>query len=142
MDAGHLLDINGRTPITVRSDESVREAVHKLVSHNIGALPVVDADGRLVGIVSERDIARGLDGLGAAFVDQLIGELVKRRVITCAPHDSIVDIVLLMKDQHIRHMPVVDGDQLVGVISIRDVMGAWMGAIEEENRQLRDPAAV
>nr|WP_307814317.1 CBS domain-containing protein [Glycomyces sp. YM15] len=122
--------------VTIRPEESVRDLVARLAEHNVGAL-VVSADGLAVaGIVSERDITRGLHadpGLLDAPVERIMTADVHTRVL----NDSIEDLMVLMTEQRIRHVPVVsDSGALVGIVSIGDVVKGRIGQLEFEKEQL------
>ena len=107
----------------------------------IGAL-VVSADGNSIdGIVSERDLAYGLATHGARLATVPISELMTKAVVVCSPEDSITDLMKLMTERRIRHVPVKDGDQLVGIISIGDVLKHRLGELQVEANVLRDYAA-
>jgi len=110
--------------VTILPDTAVSKAVVLLNQHNIGALPVCDSSGSLIGIVSERDIVRGLSE-GNVDLDKLIVEdLMTANVITCSSEDDIEDIMAVMDGNHIRHIPVMGAEGLSTMISSRDVMAA------------------
>ena len=119
--------------ITLQSDQPVRRAVALLSENRIGALVIVDSDGRLVGILSERDIVRS-----AALNEQLFGlpveAIMTRDVIIGMPQDDIISVAHTMLEKRFRHLPIIDEDQLVGIISIGDVLktqrDAYRGEIE------------
>jgi CBS domain-containing protein len=103
---------------------------------------VVSTDGNSIdGIVSERDLAYGL----ATHADRLptipISELMTKAVVVCSPDDSVTDVIKLMTQRHVRHVPVKDGDQLVGIIRIGDVLKHRLGELQVEAEVLRDYAA-
>jgi CBS domain-containing protein len=123
------------TVVTVSPGATVRELVTLLADHNVGAL-VVSGDGTSVdGIVSERDVVRRLhsdpDVLSATVESIMTGD-----VHTCRPDDSLDDMMSMMTERRIRHVPVCDGDQLVGIISIGDVVKHKISALEFERDQL------
>ena len=119
--------------ITLQSDQPVRRAIALLSENRIGALVIVDSDGRLVGILSERDIVRS-----AALNEQLFGlpveAIMTRDVIIGMPQDDIISVAHTMLEKRFRHLPIIDEDQLVGIISIGDVLktqrDAYRGEIE------------
>ena len=123
------------TVVTVTPGATVRELISLLAEHNVGAL-VVSSDGTTVdGIVSERDVVRRLhsdpDVLTATVETIMTGD-----VHTCGPDDSLDDMMSVMTERRIRHVPVCDGDQLVGIISIGDVVKHKISALEFERDQL------
>jgi len=117
--------------ITVRPDQSLREAVDLLAEHNIGALIVVDEPGRPIGIISERDIIRE-----AARTETLLGQPVRRvmtkDLITASPEDDLETVLQTMTAKHFRHLPIVDRGRLIGVISIGDVVKAQLDKYQGE----------
>lgn len=120
-----LLADKGRQIHSVRPDQTVLEALEALAEHNIGALAVVE-NGRLAGIFSERDYARKVILQGRASRDTLVQDSMTADVITVSPADNMRVCMTLMTDKRIRHLPVLDGDRLVGMISVGDVVKAVM----------------
>ncbi|HEX7717079.1 MAG TPA: CBS domain-containing protein [Marmoricola sp.] len=121
--------------VTIRPDATVRELLALLAQHNIGAA-VVSADGSSVdGIVSERDVVRRLDGNDAGLGDT-VSEIMTADVQTCEPASSLDDVRKTMTDGRFRHLPVVESGALVGVISIGDVVKAYIDQVEFERDQL------
>jgi len=121
--------------ITVSPDATVRELLGLLTDHNVGAL-VVSGDGRSVdGIVSERDVVRRLrenDGL----LDATVSSIMTAEVRTCQREDMVNDLMQVMTEHRVRHLPVVNGGELVGIISIGDVVKSRMSELEFERDQL------
>ena len=102
----------------------------------------MSADGNSIdGIVSERDLAYGLATHLARLLTISISELMTKAVVVCSPEDSITDLMKLMTQRRIRHVPVKDGEQLVGIISIGDVLKHRLGELQMEANVLRDYAA-
>lgn len=124
-----------QTVITVPPTASVRDLVALLAEHNVGAL-VVSSDGRNVeGIVSERDIVRQL-GRDPAVLDAVVSSIMTGDVHTCEPDAKLDDLMSLMTEQRIRHVPVVAEGALTGIISIGDVVKHKIGQLEFERDQL------
>lgn len=117
------LHIKGHAVWSVGSDKSVYEALQIMAEKDIGALLVVD-EGKLVGIFSERDYARKVILYGKSSKETLVGEIMTPRVYYVHPEQSLEDCMALMTEKHVRHLPVLDGERLVGVISIGDVVKA------------------
>ncbi|MEO5373390.1 MAG: CBS domain-containing protein [Alphaproteobacteria bacterium] len=115
---------------------SVRQAAKTLQEHRIGALVVVDAKG-LTGIFTERDIVRGIAVHGDAVLDMPIRGLMTPDVITCRPDDTVQNVEALMTERRFRHVPVLDGDMLVGIISIGDVVKNRLAECSVEVDSLR-----
>jgi|APSaa5957512493_1039668.scaffolds.fasta_scaffold151225_2 CBS domain-containing protein len=108
--------------LTCRPDDSIKVAAVMLRSNHIGALPVCDADRHLKGVISERDIVRGVADSDAQVLEMTVAELMTAEVITCAPDDDIRDALRLMFKHKIRHLPVVDEGQVCGMVSLRAAM--------------------
>ncbi len=121
--------------ITVRPDATVRDLVAALAEHNVGAL-IVSSDGsRVEGIVSERDVVRRLHEDDSA-LDSAVSEIMTVDVATCKPEDAVIGLMQLMTERRIRHVPVVEGERLTGIISIGDVVKSRMSELEFERDQL------
>jgi CBS domain-containing protein len=134
-----LLRHKGREVATIDGSESVRTALGVLAEKGIGAL-VVSSDGRHVdGIVSERDVARGLHSHGAGLLAEPVSSLMTAEVHTCTPASSVHDLAQTMTDHRVRHVPVVDDDgALIGIVSIGDVVKARLDELESEQRHMVD----
>lgn len=125
----------GHDVVTVRPDATVRELVRMLAEHNIGAL-VVSADGSGVdGIVSERDVVRRLHD-DESVLDSPVSGIMSAPVRTCEGHDTVDEVMALMTARRFRHVPVVKGDKLAGIVSIGDVVKSRMSQLEFERDQL------
>jgi CBS domain-containing protein len=108
--------------VTVRPVEHVQVAIGRMLEENVGAVVVCEGQ-RLVGIFTERDVLR-LAGEGKEFGELKIGDVMTKRVLTLAPDVDVAEAARLMHDKKIRHVPVVEGDNVLGIVGIRDVMGA------------------
>jgi CBS domain-containing protein len=138
VQADQILERKGREVATIRPDELVRAALDALRAANVGAL-VVSSDGTsLAGIISERDVVRRLAVDGAALLDAAVSSIMQTVVHTCTGTDSVDDVMHRMTEHRIRHLPVVEGDAVVGVISIGDVVKTHVDALETEREQLVD----
>ena len=116
-----LLDKKGHEVWSVGPNDSVYQALNLLADKDIGALVVLD-EGRLAGIFSERDYARKVALKGKSSTETPVGDVMSRRVLYVRPDQSVDDCMALMTEHHIRHLPVLDGDSLVGVVSIGDLV--------------------
>ena len=131
--------ISGKRVETISASASIHDVVNTLNSHHIGAL-VVSSDGkRIDGIVSERDVVRAMPGK----LDQLIGmhvrDIMTVEVHTCTPESTVAELMKMMTEHRIRHVPVVDGEgALISIVSIGDVVKNRVGEMESENQALRD----
>ena len=123
MNIASLLAKKGVKVVTVGPHDSIREALRRLAEHNIGALVVVDGQGSLAGIVSERDIVRALARTEAILAEP-IAVIMTRNVIIGTPQDDLVAAGATMTERRIRHLPVVEGGRLVGIVSIGDIVKA------------------
>lgn len=118
----NILSAKGRTVHTVQPHETVYEAVRKMVQHNVGALVVVTEDGRLEGLITERDYLRRIVLEGRTSKTTAVAELMIRDVLCVRPDDSVDHCMRLMTEKRVRHLPVVDDGELVGLVSIGDVV--------------------
>lgn len=133
-----LLKKKGDHLVTGRPEDTLEAAAQLLTTNNIGALPVRDADGNLVGILSERDLVRSLAERGARALSLKVADIMSRDVAKCSASDSVKSVMETMSRRHIRHVPVVDGSDLIGIISQRDVMKSILDETQLEMGVLRD----
>jgi CBS domain-containing protein len=138
MKVAEVLRSKGSTVVTARPDTPIVVALHKLKSEGIGAL-VVTRDGEHIdGILSERDVVRGLTDRGARLLDGAVGDVMTKSVATCAPDDHLTAVMAEMTRRRVRHLPVVEGGRLAGMISIGDVVKARLEDLELEANVLRE----
>ena len=139
MNIASLLARKGSKVITVHHEQTVRQAVEVLAGHNIGALVVVDRAARAVGILSERDIVRAAARNERVFADR-VESIMTKDVIIGLPHDDLASVGHTMTERRIRHLPVMEGGQLVGMVSIGDVVKAqrdqYQGEVETLQTQI------
>jgi CBS domain-containing protein len=135
MRIADVLRGKGSSVLTVGPSATVDELIRLMAQRNVGALPVVDG-GRLVGIVSERDVVRRLQESGAALLAQSVAEIMTTQVTTCHPSDSVVDLARVMTERRFRHLPVVVDGELCGIVSIGDLVKARIDMLEVEREQL------
>ena len=121
---------------TISADAAVFDAVQRLGAKRIGALPVVE-DGRITGIVSERDVIYSLRDHGAEVLDWTVGRVMSSPAITAAPDTDVLAALALMTQRRIRHLPVVEGGQIRGIVSIGDLVKHRMELIEAEAEAMR-----
>lgn len=140
MKVATLLQAKGPAVKTILAGASIRELSQRLKTDAVGAMVVLSDGGRLAGIISERDVARGLAEHGAALPGLAVSVLMTKGVVTCTPADSIASISKTMTQRRIRHLPVLDGDDLVGVVSIGDVLKYRLDEVQLEATVLRDLA--
>jgi CBS domain-containing protein len=132
-----VLESKGYNIVTVDPAATVRAAVKLLSERRIGAVLAM-AEGRIAGILSERDIVRVLGERGAAILDEKVEQVMTRKVITCRPADTVAAIMEKMTEGKFRHLPVVDDGQVVGLVSIGDVVKRRVFDYEHEQEALRD----
>ena len=137
MTVRQLLAQKGSRVETVHPDQTVYEALEKMAEANIGAL-VVQAEGRIVGILSERDYARKIILVGKASRDTSVREIMSSPVVTIDPAASMEDCMQVMTDRRLRHLPVVEGDRMMGIISIGDVVKTVISEQEFMIEQLQN----
>ena len=126
-----ILATKSSNVITVGPDQSLREVVDLLAEHNIGVLIVVDEPGRPIGIISERDIIREAARTKAA-LDQTVSRVMTEDLITASPEDDLETVLQTMTARRFRHLPIMDQDRLIGVISIGDVVKAQLDKYQGE----------
>ena len=118
-----LLAKKGVKVVTIGPHETIRQGLGRLAEHDIGALVVVDGQGGLAGMVSERDIVRAL-ARSEAILAEPVAVIMTRNVVIGTPQDDLMAVGATMTEHRIRHLPVVEGGRLVGIISIGDVVKA------------------
>src|SRR5262245_32966061 len=123
MNIASLLASKGSRVITIPSDQTVRQAVRLLAEHNIGALVVVDTMARPTGILSERDIVRATSTNEQVFALEVTA-IMTRNVVIGVPQDDLLSVGHTMTERRVRHLPVMEADQLVGIVSIGDIVKA------------------
>jgi len=136
MQVTNLLAGKGRDVATVSQGRSVGDAVGMLKERRIGALVVVGATPPLVGIFSERDVVRALAEHGPVALDMTVGDFMSAEVMTCTETTTIDALMVLMTENRIRHVPVVQDNVLVGMVSIGDVVKSRLSELENEKRDL------
>ena len=135
---GQILAGKGRDVVTTRPDATIPEVAKLLKAKRIGAVVVTEADGGLCGIISERDLARGLADHGADLLRMHVSDLMTREVSTCAPDDGIDRLMQQMTEGRFRHLPVVEDGRMIGIISIGDVVKHRLQELEHEAHMLHD----
>jgi CBS domain-containing protein len=136
MRIADVLRSKGGAVATIRPDATVAELLAGLAERNIGAMVVV-GDRGLEGIVSERDVVRQLHAQGSSVLDRPVSKIMTSVVATCAKSDSIDAVSALMTENRVRHVPVLDNDQLIGIVSIGDVVKNRIDELVSEHAQLQ-----
>ena len=137
MTVAALLRDKGRSVITTSATTSIAGAVDTLVKHKIGALVVIDETDRIAGIMSERDIVRAIAARGADVLNASIADAMTRAVVTCTESDTVDEVMARMTRGRFRHLPVVEDGNLVGIVSIGDVVKARIEQVEREAEDMR-----
>ena len=134
-----ILSRKGNDVITIEPTVTLSAAVNILAEHRIGALVVVaSADEQVAGILSERDIVRALAQRGPGALQEAVGQVMTRRVVTCTESDTVAALMERMTQGKFRHLPVVERGKLVGLVSIGDVVKHRLGEMEHESNALRE----
>jgi CBS domain-containing protein len=140
MHVADILRIKGASVTTVSASASALVVAQRLRRERIGAMIVSDDGSSIEGIISERDLAYGLATHASNLPYVAVSELMTKQVITCSPRDSVSEVAKVMTQQRIRHLPVKDGHQLVGIISVGDVLKHRLDEMQLEANVLRDYA--
>ncbi len=136
MKIEEILRHKGHDVVTITESRSVLDAARALVDHNIGGV-VVTEDKRPIGILTERDILR-VTARSPGELDSIrVGAVMTRDLITAKPEDRLTQVMDVMTENKVRHLPVLEGDRLIGIVSIGDLVNACRIVAEEENSQLR-----
>ncbi len=137
MNVAGILRVKGGDAVTVAPDSSLRETVKTLAAQNIGAVVVLDDGERVCGIISERDIVRAVAENGDRALDEPVKSFMTQNVVTCAKDDLVAELMTRMTEGRFRHLPVLEGDRLVGIISIGDVVKQRIAEQEQEVEAMR-----
>ncbi|BAX93538.1 CBS domain-containing protein [Mycobacterium shigaense] len=135
MRIADVLRNKGAAVTTINAEATVAELLAGLAEQNIGAMVVVGDEG-VVGIVSERDVVRQLHTHGASVLSRPVSKIMTTMVATCGKTDTVDAISVLMTTNRVRHVPVLDGKKLIGIVSIGDVVKTRMEQLEAEQEQL------
>ena len=138
MTVSAILTGKGSDVHSIEPTADLATAVARLAEHRIGALVVQGADNRVVGIISERDIVRALGERGGAVLDEPVSQVMTRKVVTCSRSDTVAAVMEQMTAGKFRHVPVIEQNRLVGIISIGDVVKHRLSEMEGESAALRD----
>ncbi len=131
-----VLRRKGDLVVTIPPEETVRVLLDALAEHKVGALVVATSAGHVEGIVSERDVVRHLQARGATVLDEAVGAIMTSPVHTAVPEATLDELMVLMTQQRIRHVPVVVDERLVGIVSIGDVVKHRIEELQSERDQL------
>lgn len=140
MSVTEILKAKGRRVETTHPEITVAEAARLMTDKHIGALLVCDIKGKVVGIFSERDIVHGIAEHGPAALELPVGELMTHNVISCTPEDDVRHVMAVMTNWRVRHLPVMVGEDVRGILSIGDVVKHRLDETQLEVNVLRDYA--
>ena len=138
MNVEHILSEKGREVVTIAPQMPLREAARLLSEKRIGALVVSDPGNPVLGILSERDIVRAIAAGGDAALDDAVSRHMTAKVVTCTCHSAINDLMETMTNGKFRHVPIIENGQLVGIVSIGDIVKFRVAEIESESQALRE----
>jgi len=133
-----ILSRKGGDVVTIAPTAQLAEAVKLLAARRIGAIVITGPGERVAGILSERDIVRVLAERGTAVLDEQVGAVMTRNVVTCTAAETVAAIMERMTAHRFRHLPVVEQNKLIGIISIGDVVKRRVEEIERESNALRE----
>lgn len=140
MTVSRILNQKSWKVFTVEASAPLQKVVDALAEHHVGVLVVTGPGGTLAGIVSERDVIRALSGNAAAALTKTAGDVMTRDIETCTPEDPETDIMERMNAKGMRHLPVLAGGKLTGIVSLRDVIRLRIEKIDEMMRTIRQEA--
>jgi CBS domain-containing protein len=136
MKISSLLARKGSSVTTITRDATVKDVVAELGSHGIGALVVSEDGVHIEGIVSERDVVRGLASSGPTLLDEKVSSIMTREVLSCGPEDDVVTLMSIMTERRIRHVPILADDCICGIVSIGDVVKIRIDELEKDQKEL------
>ena len=138
MNVARILKDKGRNVTTISPALTVKDVISILAEQKIGAAVICDADMRVAGIISERDIVRILASNGPTVLEEPVSKFMTKEVMTCVERDTVNWLMEEMTSRRFRHMPVVEGGRLTGIVSIGDVVKQRMALVELEAASMRE----
>jgi CBS domain-containing protein len=142
MSVEAILKSKGSNVYSVRAEHAVSDAAALMSNKKVGVAVVCDAKGRLSGVISERDIVKGIQQYGKAVLDMPVRNIMSAPVVTCSSADTAKQVLAVMTERRIRHLPVVENDEVVGLVSIGDAVNFRLREAEMEKAVLRDFAVL
>jgi CBS domain-containing protein len=133
-----LLEAKPKNVITATAETTIEDAMEMLIKNKIGCLPVIDANQKLIGIISDKDIFEKVHETKGQYQKLTVQDLMKTELIVGLLDDDINYIAGIMEKNWIRHVPIVDGDNVIGMVSLRDIHRNYVRSKEVENRYLMD----
>ena len=141
MSVEAILKNKGRNVFTVRPEHSVAEAAALMSTKKVGVAMVCDSKARVIGVISERDVVNGITQYGKGVVDMPVRNIMTSPVVSCQPADTVKKVMEVMTERRIRHLPVTENDELIGIVSIGDAVNFRLREAQLEVGVLRDLAA-
>ena len=138
MTVEHILRSKGRNVVTIEPNRTLSEAARLLSERGIGAVVVSDPSHPVLGILSERDIVRAVAARGAAALDESVSRSMTGKVVTCTCESAINELMEIMTEGKFRHVPVVEGGRLAGIVSIGDIVKHRLAEVEAETQAMRE----
>lgn len=138
MNIASLLKAKGRAVATARAEASLLEIASQLSSKGIGAIVIVNDRDEVIGIISERDLVKAIGARGVSALSLAVGEIMTREVVSCTEDRTIEDLMGIMTTGRFRHVPVVEGGRLIGIVSIGDVVKNHIAEVEMEVSAMKD----
>ena len=133
-----ILSRKGKDVLTIEPTATLAAAIKLLADRKIGAVVITGADRQVIGILSERDIVRAFAASGLAALDEQVGQVMTRKVMTCDEAETVASLMERMTQGKFRHLPVVERGRLAGIISIGDVVKYRLEEMEKESSALRE----
>ena len=137
MTAARILSRKEGETVTIKSSATVSQAINILSENNIGAVVVSDDGYTVSGILSERDIVRELNRSGASLLETGVADIMTTKILTCTLTDSLRNLLAIMTERRVRHLPVVEDNRMVGIVSIGDVVKMRLDDLVSEAESLR-----
>ena len=138
MTVARIIAGKGRDVVTMQPHSTLRDVVDTLAAKHIGALIIADAGGRMQGILSERDVVRAIAKHGPDALEDPVSHYMTKNVVTASEEDTVLSVVGKMSEGRFRHMPVVAGDKLTGIVSIGDAIKYRLAQAEQEQSAMRE----
>jgi CBS domain-containing protein len=142
MRVAEILKTKGGKVLMITPDTTMAEFAKRITSESVGALLVSTDNASVDGIISERDLARGIAASGPSVLAKPVSHYMTRAVVVCEPTDKVSEVAATMTRQRFRHIPVIDAGRIVGFISIGDVLKARLEEMDLESKVLREYATV
>ena len=138
MTVARILASKGREIVTMQPHNTLRDVIDVLAAKHIGALIIADAEGKMQGILSERDVVRAIAQHGPDALEDPVSNYMTTSVVTAGESDAVLNVVTKMSSGRFRHMPILDNDKLVGIVSVGDAIKFRLAQMEEEQSALRE----